>query len=178
MGLTYQKNGKIEEAIKNYKEAAQIAGAGDYDDIKANAYQYLGNIYTETSQHMKAIECYQKARKVDACHKRDKWELTAYLRLRYNHLEARQHMECIKYYKEAVILASYFTDQKNRAVEWYKKALNLTKFSDHVELLQEKTLTGLGLAWENRGDIENATESIQEAGKFVKKETDASNYFR
>ncbi len=67
-----------------------------------------------------------------------------------------------------------------KAIQWYQKALNLVgaEFRDQTEILQQKILTGLGLAWANLGDTEKAIESIQEAQKSVKKETNASNYFR
>ncbi len=281
MGLSYQTNRKFEEAIKHYKEAVEIADAGDHDDIKANAYQYLGDIYTATSQYKECIKYYKKAarlacffpdqqniisaylglgkafsynceyessqkyflkaleiaEKIQDSQKRSKVlqkeahthlgdyyynsrkldaaaesllkvMINIYLLLGDTFLQLKKYEEAIEFCQKAINISkelespaiktraieglgtSYLTFASvcckdcdyEKAIEWYEKikALNFagTEFSESLELLQEKTLTGLGLAWFNLGDIEKAIESIQEASKFVKKETDAGNYLR
>ena len=114
LGLSNHSNDKIEEAIKNYKEAVQIANKTDHNDLRAKAYQLLGKVYTANSQYMKAIEFYQKANEIYPDHKRDDWELAAYMWLGYSHLEACQYKECIEYYNVAVKIASQLRDGRNK----------------------------------------------------------------
>ena len=114
LGLSNHNNDKIEEAIKNYKEAVQIANKTDHNDLRAKAYQLLGNVYTANSQYMKAIEFYQKANEIYPDHKWDDWELAAYMWLGYSHLKACQYKECIEYYNVAVKIASQLRDGRNK----------------------------------------------------------------
>ena len=82
LGRSCQNNGKIEEAIKNYEQAVQIAHETHRKDIKAKAYQHLGNVYSRASEYKKAIEYYKKAREVSPDLEADDLEVEAYQRLR------------------------------------------------------------------------------------------------
>ena len=71
-----------------------------------------------------------------------------------------------------------------KAIEWYEKVLDdLDSFeakwesSDHLDLLREKALTGLGSAWFRLGDGEKAIKSFQEARQNVKKESTDGKYW-
>ena len=105
-GRSYQTEGQSEEAIKSYEQAVQIADKIGHNDIKAKAYQGLGNVFTGTSKYKKAIEYYQEARKIFPGLEGDEMEIIAYQWLGYNHLQAGQYQESIEYYKEVVRLAS------------------------------------------------------------------------
>jgi tetratricopeptide (TPR) repeat protein len=66
------------------------------------------------------------------------------------------------------------------AIGWYEKVLyNLAEWesSDHLDLLREKALTGLGSAWFRLGDGEKAIKSFQEARQNVKKESTDGKYW-
>jgi tetratricopeptide (TPR) repeat protein len=107
LGRSYQTEGRNEEAIKSYDQAVLIADETDYgNNIKAKAYQLLGNVLTGTSEYRKAIKYYQKARQIYPGLKADEMEIIAYQWLGYNHLKAGQYQESIEYYNEVIKLAS------------------------------------------------------------------------
>ncbi|MCX7724996.1 MAG: tetratricopeptide repeat protein [Thermodesulfovibrio sp.] len=56
LGLSYEKKGLIEEAIKHYKEASKSDARG---------FLFLGNLYLNQEKYEYAEECYKKAIKKD-----------------------------------------------------------------------------------------------------------------
>ena len=112
LGRSCQTEGRSEEAIKSYEQAVQIVDEIDHNDIKAKAYQLLGNVFTGTSEYIKAIEYYQKARQIYPALEGDEMEVQAYQWLGYNHLQAGQYKESIEYYNEVVKVASKLGDKK------------------------------------------------------------------
>ncbi len=115
LGRSYQEKGENEDAIRSYEQAVQIAVEIHHNDIKAKAYQQLGNVFTATSEYKKAIEYYQKAREISPNLEAGEMEVTAYQWLGYNYLQAGQYQESIQYYNEAVKLASQLGDQKEKS---------------------------------------------------------------
>jgi tetratricopeptide (TPR) repeat protein len=153
LGRSCQTEGRHEEAIKNYEEAVQIADETNHGDIKAKAYQHLGNVFVATSEYKKAIEYYQKARKIFPQLEGDAMEEIAYQTLGYNHLHAGQYQESIEYYNEALKLsiqlgcqtreasaclmlghAFRHLNQHEKAVESYQKALSINKELNYKEM--------------------------------------------
>ena len=63
------------------------------------------------------------------------------------------------------------------AIEWYEKALYIVRTEVNDDILKEKALTGLGIAWFNLGYTKKAIEEIQEAQKLAKDSSDTGNYF-
>ena len=121
LGYSYQTKGKNQEAIKSYEQAAEIANERDNHEIKAKAYQHLGNVFTISTEYKKAIECYQKAREAFPGLKAGEMEITAFQWLGYNCLQANQYQESTKYYYEATKIASQLGISRKRsmlALDW------------------------------------------------------------
>ncbi len=114
LGRSYQEKGENEDAIKSYEQAVQIAVEIGHNDIKAKAYQHLGNVFTATSEYKKAIGYYQKAREISPILEADEMEVLAYQWLGYHNLQAGQYQESIQHYKKAVKRASQLGDQKSK----------------------------------------------------------------
>ncbi len=110
LGRSYQEKGENEDAIKSYEQAVQIAVEIHHNDIKAKAYQHLGNVFTATSEYKKA----KKAREISPNLEADEMEVLAYQWLGYRNLQAGQYQESIKHYNEAVKRASQLGDQKSK----------------------------------------------------------------
>ena len=114
LGRSYQEKDENEDAIKSYEQAVQIAVEIHHNDIKAKAYQQLGNVLTATSEYKKAIEYYQKAREISPDLGADAMEVLAYQWLGYHNLQAGQYQESIQHYNEAVKHASQLGDQNSK----------------------------------------------------------------
>ena len=114
LGRSYQEKDENEDAIKSYEQAVQIAVEIHHNDIKAKAYQQLGNVVTATSEYKKAIEYYQKAREISPDLGADAMEVLAYQWLGYHNLQAGQYQESIQHYNEAVKRASQLGDQNSK----------------------------------------------------------------
>ncbi len=165
LGHVYYNSCMFDAAAKSFLKAHEIAhDLGDRNE-EVNIYLLLGDTFLQLRKHEEAIEFYQKAIDISK-------------ELESAAIKTRRIMALETLALETLASAYCKDGDFEGAIEWHEKALNLdeTEFSDNYELLQEKILTGLGLAWENLGDIEKAIECINEAQKFVKKETDASNY--
>lgn len=150
--LVHQQHGAIEFYEKSKEISKQI---GDkYQEYHTT--QAIGNILSNTGDYQKAKEYYEEALKI-ALERHDKYcEGTICL-----HLAS----VCIK------------DGDFKTAIEWYKKALDIFRTEPKDPLLQEKALTGLGVAWLQLGDNEKAIESIEEAEKIAKTEAGTGNYF-
>ena len=167
LGHVYYNSSKFDAAAKSFLKAHEIShDLGDKNE-EVNIYLLLGDTFLQLRKHEEAIEFFQKA--IDISKELESAAIKTRAIERVGTLYLNLASVCCK------------DCDYEKAIEWYEKikALNLagTEFTKSLELLKEKTLTGLGLAWFNLGDIEKATKSIQEAKKFVKKETDASKYF-
>ncbi|CAB4038342.1 tetratricopeptide repeat, partial [Paramuricea clavata] len=176
LGRSYQTEGRIEEAIKSYDQAVLIVDETDHgNNIKAKAYQLLGNVFTGTSEYMKAIEYYQKAREIHPSLEADEIEVVAYQWLGYNHLQAGQYQESIEYYNEVVKLASQLgckTREVNATLN-PQKIVSLTQLSNlkakeiSHDLGDKKEETNaclmLGDTFELLKQYGNAAESYQKA---------------
>ena len=149
--LVDQQHGAIDFYEKSKEMSKQI---GDkYQEYRTT--QVIGNILSNTGDYQKAKEYYEEAFKI-AAERRDKQcEGTMCLNL--------------------ASVCSKDGDFKT-AIEWYKKALDIFKTEPKDPLLQEKALTGLGVAWLHLGDNEKAIESIEEAQKIAKTEAGIGNY--
>ena len=158
LGGVYYQSCKFDAALKSYLKASEISHyLGDRKEV-ANVCLELGYTFQQLGKDEEAIEFYEKAIKDGkALEDKDKRN------------EAVQRLGTL-YLNSASDFIKRCDNEK--AIEWYKKALDLfqTECSDHPELLQEKALTGLGVAWFNLGDTEKAIESIQKAETFVQKE--------
>ena len=64
----------------------------------------------------------------------------------------------------------------DNAIEWYQKALEISRTESTHNPLHEKALTGLGIATFYIGDTETAIESIQKAQSLSKKEVETGNF--
>ena len=147
LGRSCQTEGRNEEAIKSYEQAVQIADEVDHNDIKAKAYQHLGNVFTGTCEYKKAIEYYQKARKISPRLEGDEMEVIAYQRLGYNHLQAGQYKESIEYYKEVIKLASQLGDKKRSlTLNAYLGLGNAFSYTDDFEFSRKYFFKALTVA--------------------------------
>ena len=165
LGHVYYNSCNFNAAAESFRKAHKIShDLGDKNE-EVNIYLLLGDTFQQLRKHEEAIEICQRAIDISK-------------ELKSAAIETRAVQKLGTLYLTLASVCCEDCDYE-KAIQWYEKALNLvgTKFSDHLELLQEKTLTGLGLAWFNLGDIKKAIESIQEAKKFVGKKTDASKYF-
>ena len=188
LGNAFSYNCEYESSRKYCLKALIVAQQIQDKVLQKEAHTLLGHVYYNSCMFDAAAKSFLKAHEIS--------------------LQLRKHEEAILFCQKAIDISKelksaaletravqklgtlYLTLASvcckdcdyEKAIEWYEKikALNLagTEFSGSLELLQEKTLTGLGLAWFNLGDIDKAIEFIQEARKFVKKETDAGNYLR
>ncbi|CAB4034833.1 tetratricopeptide repeat, partial [Paramuricea clavata] len=162
LGRSCQTEGRSEEAIKRYEQAIVIADEIGHNDIKAKAYQQLGNVFTGTSKYKKAIEYYEKARQISPRLKGDEIEVIAYQWLGYNHLQAGQYQDSIEYYNEVVRLALQLgckTREFNASIglgsalshigdfesseEYFLKAITVAKQLNH-KCLEKEAHTNLG----------------------------------
>jgi tetratricopeptide (TPR) repeat protein len=147
LGRSCQTEGRNEEAIKSYEQAVQIADEVDHNDIKAKAYQHLGNVFTGTSEYKKAIEYYQKARKISPRLEGDEMEVIAYQRLGYNHLQAGMYKESIEYHKEVIKLASQLGDKKRSlTLNAYLGLGSAFSYTDDFEFSRKYFLKALTVA--------------------------------
>ncbi|CAB4042016.1 tetratricopeptide repeat, partial [Paramuricea clavata] len=259
LGRSCQTEGRKEEAIKSYEQAVQIADEVDHNDIKAKAYQHLGNVFTGTSEYKKAIEYYQKARLGNAFSYIDDFEFSrkyflkaltvaeemndktlekeAYTNLGHVYYqsckfdaavesylkvqeisrdlgerkeeanaclmlgdilqELKQHEKAIESYQRTLNISEESEDKEmqvvaiqrlgtlyltlasvckdndyNKAIKWYKKALDNSGKEPIDRLLHEKALTGLGVAWLTLGNSEKAIEQIHKVQQFSKMDAD------
>ena len=145
-----------QETIAFYEKSNEISKQiGDkYQEYRTT--QAIGNIHSNTGNYQKATEYYEEALKIA-------------VELRDKHCEGTM----------CLLLASVFSKDGDfkTAIDWYKKALNIFRTEPKDPLLQEKALTGLGVAWLHLGDYETAITSIKEAQKIAKTKAGTGNYY-
>jgi tetratricopeptide (TPR) repeat protein len=177
LGRIHQNEGKNEQGIKSYERAIQIADKTNRNDVKARAYQYLGNVFSGTSEYKTAIEYYQKARQVSPELEANELELEAYLRLGNNYLQAGRYQESIEYYNEAVKRSSQLGDKKSKinaylglgnsfnyncdfesSRKYFLKALTVAQ-QINDEGLQKEAYTNLGYVYKKTCNFDAAVKS-------------------
>lgn len=145
--------GQRKEAIEFYEEAKNISKeVGEkYQEYRTN--QAIGNILGDTGDYEGAKQYYEEAIEIATeLHDRHR-KGTSFLNLA---------SVCHK------------SGDDDIAVKWYREALNVAKeLDDH--LLQEKCLTGQGIAWFYRGDAQQAIDMLRAARNSTEQESESGN---
>ena len=142
---------KHEEAIEFYTKSKGIANQIGEKCQGYRSNQAIGNILSNNGKHEQAREYYEEG-------------LTIAVELEDRLGEGQS---CLN-------LASIYCKDKEyeTAIEWYEQALDIFETGVNGDVLKEKALSGLAVAWFNLGNTQKAIESIRKARNFAEKQTD------
>ena len=150
---------KHQEGIKFYEKAIVIAKQYGELNQEYRSIQAIGNILTIAGGYEEAKQYYKKAAKT-----------AMKLAIGNKYCEASSRLSlasvCIK--------DCDYEMAKNE----YEKVLDILNAQPNHDLLREKALTGLGVAFFNLGDTEMAVENIEKAKTFAKEETKTGKYYK
>ena len=207
LGNAFRFTEKYDSSQKYYLKALFVAEQIADKAAQRDAYKHLGHVYFQSCKFDAALQSYLKAREISHNLGQETEEAHAFLKLGETFQQLGKDEEAIEFFQKAIKIGKELEDQDvqrkavqglgtlylnsasdlvkvgddERAVEWYEKALSLfqTEWNEHLELLYEKVLTGLGIAWFHLGDTEKAIKSIQEVKANVQKEfAEAGKYTR
>jgi tetratricopeptide (TPR) repeat protein len=203
LGNAFSCNGERESSRKYFLKALTVAEQINHKVLQKEAYSNLGYVYYETCKYDAAVKSYLKVQEISHDLGEKKEEANACLMLSDSFQKLKEQEKAIEFSKKAVNICKELEDTEIQtraaqglgklyltlalfsskecdykvAIDWYEKTLEIfeTELNDNV--LEEKALTGLGVAWFELGNTAKAIAFIQEARKFAKKETDRGNYF-
>jgi len=160
LGIVYNKQGRLDEAIKEYLTAIRFKPA------YADAHYNLGNVYEKQGQLDEAIKEYKLALSLKPAY------ADAHNNLGNAYNEQSRMAEAIKEYKLALSLKPDYADahynlgnvyekqgQLDEAIKEYKLALSLKPDFAFAH-------NNLGLAYEKQGQLDEAIKKYLEAIRF------------
>ena len=192
LGNAFKFTEEYTSSQKYYSEALKAAEQMDDKVLQRDLHICLGDVYHQCCKFDAALKSYLKAHEISHNLGESKEVANFCIKLCYTFQHLERDEEAIEFFQKAIkdgkdledkdlreeavqrLGALYLNSASDfikrcdneRAIEWYKKALNLfqTECSDHTDLLQASVDSF------NVGDIEKAIESIQKVATFAYEE--------
>lgn len=159
VGLIYQKEGKIEEAIDSFRKAVLIRPK------YANAYNNLGNLFVEIEKNDEAVELFKKAIEVNPKY------LEAYNNLGNVYSDMGRKDEAIVLYKKVIELNAEDLDAYynlgNTYIDMGKTGEAILSFKRAIEI-NPRDVSALN----NLGNLYDLSGKKEEAEKLFRKAID------
>lgn len=173
LGNTYRYSNEDEKAIKAYKKAKKIfKKTFNMDPGNEKTWYYLGNTYYRLRQHKKAIKAYEKAIEINPNYKK---ALYSKGRALYDLEKYKDTLECFNkaididkdyiYAYNAKGCSLYNLGRYKDAAEAFEKSIEIIENNgiEKKDISHVLPYTNLGELYLIQGDLDNASEKIDEA---------------
>ncbi len=164
-GIDYFQNGKYEQAVKSFKQAAALS---PLSDNSVNAYNYMGQAYSKLGKTDQAIKTYQEAARLYPADDR------FYLALGDLYLQEEMLDEAIGAYEKAINVDPNNNKSQYSLAESYLKAGNLDKAYEHFTQVVRISPSdpagyyGLGEIARASGDLNDAVALLNKSIRLNK----------
>lgn len=164
-GIDYFQDGKYEQAVKSFKQAAALS---PLSDNSVNAYNYMGQAFSKLGETDKAIKTYQEAARLYPADDR------FYLALGDLYLQEERLDDAIDAYEKAIKVDPNNNKSRYSLGESYLKAGNLDKAYDHFNQVVRISPNdpagyyGLGEIARASGDLNSAVSLLNKSIRLNK----------